>query len=515
VLNALGSIYDITDRREAEAQAQKLAAFPRVNPNPVLEFNTQGDLSYVNDAAKRLAQSLGKQNVDEILPKDAKAIVLDCLAQHGHQPRVETRVGNHTLTWSFLPVDGSHVVHCYGADITERLSLEAQFRHAQKLESVGQLAAGIAHDFNNILTVIQGYAELLATRVRDNEDLAKPVRQISDSSRRAAALTRQLLAFSRKQIMQACPLNLTTVLQNFANMLPRLLGEQIKVQTHYASDLPLIEADTGMLEQIVMNLAVNARDAMPNGGQLTLSTSTVHITEEHARTHSDARPGRMVCLTVADTGCGMDATVLARIFEPFFSTKEVGKGTGLGLATVYGIVKQHRGWVEVASEVGKGTTFKFYFPISEKVDHTVSSASQSLKPVQGRRETILLVEDETPLRELVREILRQYNYRVVEASSGVDALRVWDAEQGKIDLLLTDMVMPEGMNGRELARQLRQRQATLKVIYTSGYTADVANSNIEAGDTVFLQKPYAPPVLAQRVRDCLDTASLSKLQSAN
>ncbi|TAL06756.1 MAG: response regulator [Verrucomicrobia bacterium] len=504
VISASGSIYDITERREAESQARKLAAFPRVNPNPVLEFNADGALSYANDAANALVRSLNKDSVFEFLPKNVAGLVQKCLTDRSSRQREEMRVGERTLTWAFFPVEGSQVVHCYGADITERLNLEAQFRHSQKLESVGQLAAGIAHDFNNILTVIQGYAELLLTRCKGEESVGKPARQINESARRAAALTRQLLAFSRKQVIQPRPLNLTAVLQNFANMLPRLLGEQVRVQTDYAADLPDIEADTGMLEQIVMNLAVNARDAMPRGGRLILSTGALFITDEHASRHADAQIGRSVCLTVTDTGCGMDEKILARIFEPFFSTKEVGKGTGLGLATVYGIVKQHRGWIEVTSEVGVGTTFRIYFPALESPANAKSDTIQIRQPVPGGQETILLVEDEAPLRELVREILRQYNYRVVEAASGVEALKVWDAEDGKVDLLLTDMVMPEGMNGRELAVQLRQRKPALKVIYTSGYSADVLGAKFNDGETAFLQKPYQPPMLAQRVRECLD-----------
>src|SRR5690349_8515061 len=257
--------------------------------------------------------------------------------------------------------------------------------------------------------------------------------------------------FSRKQVIQPKILDLNAVLQNLANMLLRLLGEDIKFEADYVANLPRIAADTGMLEQIVMNLAVNSRDAMPNGGKLVVSTGSVLIDEAYAQNHPDSRAGQFVSLTVRDTGCGMDRKTLDRIFEPFFSTKEVGKGTGLGLATVYGIVKQHEGWIEVTSEVGVGTTFKIYFPVVQVCQNAGVDSPIAPEQVRGGRETILIVEDEPVLRELIREVLQQYDYQVIEAGSGVEALRVWDEFDGKVDLLLTDMVMPEGMNGRELA----------------------------------------------------------------
>jgi CheY-like chemotaxis protein len=382
------------------------------------------------------------------------------------------------------------------------LSLEAQLRHAQKLESVGQLAAGVAHDFNNILTVIQGYSDTLLSRSKGDDSTRSALKQICDASKRASALTRQLLVFSRKQVIQPKVLDLNIVLQNLSNMLPRLLGEDVVLETNYMANLPRIEADTGMLEQVVMNLAVNARDAMPKGGRLTLSTTSVEIGKDYASRHPDSRPGTFTCLTVTDTGCGMDAKTLERIFEPFFTTKEVGKGTGLGLATVYGILKQHEGWIEVESEVKVGTTFRVYFPAASGA---ISTSDTTIIPgkVRGGKETILLVEDEPVVRELVREILHTYEYKVIEAESGIDALRVWDQFDGKIDLLLTDMVMPEGLNGRELADQLKKRHPELKVIFSSGYSAESLGREM-SDDTAFLPKPYLPPQLAQIVRQCLD-----------
>ena len=499
-----GSLTDITERKLAESAIQKLAAFPRVNPNPVLEFANDGTLTYANDAARDMAQSLGKEDLLEVLPPNAGAIARECLATGLKQLRKEVVLEGRTITWSFFPVVASHVVHCYGADVTDVLNLEAQFRHAQKLESVGQLAAGVAHDFNNILTVIQGYSECLLARNQADTTNRTGLKQISDAAKRAAALTRQLLMFSRKQVIQPKVLDLNAVLQNLANMLLRLLGEDIAFEADYVPNLPRMQADTGMLEQVVMNLAVNSRDAMPEGGKLFINTTSVTIDEAYAQQHADSRPGDFVCLTVRDTGCGMDRKTLDRIFEPFFSTKEVGKGTGLGLATVYGIVKQHDGWIEVSSEVGVGTTFKIYFPAVQRNTESASEVPTSSEPVRGGRETILVVEDEPVLRELIREVLQQYQYQVIEARSGIEALRVWDEFDGRVDLLLTDMVMPEGMNGRELAAQLKKRKPELKVIYSSGYSPESTGKDFSSNDTVFLSKPYLPPQLARTVRQCLD-----------
>ncbi len=506
-LGTSGSLNDISERKQAEDEIRKLAAFPRVNPNPVLEFAADGNISYFNDAAKQLATTLDNNELLAILPPHPGRIAHECLASGQNRLRLQTVVAGHTLTWSFFPVVVNQVVHCYGADVTDIVSLEAQFRHAQKLESVGQLAAGVAHDFNNILTVIQGYSDCLLATCKDNPVVVGQLKQISDAARRAAALTRQLLAFSRKQVIQTRALALNTVLQNSGSILSRLLGEDVALKTEFAADLPSIQADPGMIEQVVMNLAVNARDAMPKGGQLRVATSLVEVDAAHALRQVGARQGRFVCLEVADSGCGMSPETLSRIFEPFFSTKEVGKGTGLGLATVYGIVKQHQGWIEVASEAGVGTTFKIFLPAIGGTAEETPDTSFLLKNVRGGQETILLVEDEPDLRELVCEILKGYRYKVVSAANGVEALKLWDKHDGRIDLLLTDIVMPEGMNGRELVVQLRQRQPNLRVIYTSGYSAAMAETEPNHRDGLFLAKPYRPPALAKLVRECLDGAT--------
>ena len=500
-----GTIRDITERKRAEAEIQKLAAFVRLSPDPVIELASDGTVTYLNPSARETARSLSLDDPIAILPKDAAAIAEDCLRLGANRLNQEVAVGSRTLTWSFFPIIQSQVVHCYGHDTTEQMNLETQLRHAQKLESVGQLAAGVAHDFNNILTIIQGHTDRLLGQCGEQSPFAEPLTEVSSAARRAASLTRQLLMFSRKQVMQTKVLDINAVLGNMVKLLHRLLGEDVVFEARYAEGLPAIEADTGMMEQVIMNLSVNARDAMPKGGRLVISTSAAAIDEAYVQQYPEARTGKFVCVTVSDTGCGMGRETLQRMFEPFFTTKEVGKGTGLGLATVYGIVKQHQGWVEVTSEVNEGSVFKIFLPASARQAEAVDSASPA--PVRGGPETILLVEDEPVLRELARIILLDYDYRVLEASTGVEALKVWEDNGGNIDLLLTDMVMPAGMTGRELAEELKQRKPGLKVIYTSGYSSEVMGQDLGLRDIKFLQKPYPPQQLAQTVRECLDLSS--------
>jgi two-component system, cell cycle sensor histidine kinase and response regulator CckA len=499
-----GTISDITERKRAEAETQKLAAFTRCNPDPVMELDAKGKLTYANDAARKMAESLGVRDIAAILPPNAADIAIESLATRQNKLHCEIMLDGQTLTWSFFPILPSKVVHCYGANITDRLNLETQFRHAQKLESIGQLAAGVAHDFNNILTIIQGHSDRLIAQCEGEPFLVDSLTQVSTAATRASSLTRQLLVFSRKQVMQPRVLDLNGVLGNLTKMLHRLLGEDIALESSCEPKLPPIEGDTGMIEQIIMNLVVNSRDAMPRGGGLTISTKSVEVDEAYMQHCSEARPGRFVCLSVRDTGCGMSKQTLDRIFEPFFTTKDVGKGTGLGLATVYGIVKQHQGWVEVTSELKVGTTFRVFLPVSLKPLDSMLECPASPKHVRGGRETILLVEDEPVLRELASAILKDYDYEVLEAAHGEDALRVWNERDGRVDLLLTDMVMPGGMTGRDLAEQLRARKPELKVIFTSGYSVDVMQQDMHLPDTLFLQKPYPPPMLAQAVRTSLD-----------
>jgi CheY-like chemotaxis protein len=301
-------------------------------------------------------------------------------------------------------------------------------------------------------------------------------------------------------------IDLNALLGDLAKMLHRLIGDDIALESHYAPDIPAVEADPGMIEQIIVNLAVNSRDAMPKGGQLVITTSAVTIDDAYVQQHHEARTGRFVALTVTDTGCGMRRETLGRIFEPFFTTKEVGKGTGLGLATVYGIVKQHQGWLDVSSEVNVGTTFRIYFPATTKPVEVIAEQPMPTNKIRGKHETILLVEDEPVLRELAKVILKDYDYCVLEAATGHEAVKIFEEHNGEIDLLLTDMVMPEGMTGKELAQELKARKPELKVIYTSGYSEDVMGEDPELRDVKFLQKPYPPPQLARTVRECLDVA---------
>jgi len=510
-LGVSGSLNDVTERKTAELQIQKLAAFPKVNPNPVLEFSSKGMLTYANDAATKMVEALKQDDISRILPPNVGALIHACLDSSQNHYREEVVIGGRTLTWSFFPIATSNVVHCYGADVTEIVNLEAQFRHAQKLESIGQLAAGVAHDFNNILTVIHGYSDRLLAQRKDDISVTHQVGQILDAAKRAANLTRQLLAFSRKQVIQLKVLDLNSSVKNLSAMLARLLGDDIQFETNLTSALPATKADAGMVEQIIMNLAVNARDAMPAGGRLTISSQAVEVSEAEAQRHPNARAGNFVRLQVDDTGCGMDEPTLGKIFEPFFSTKEVGKGTGLGLATVYGIVKQHDGWVEVASEVDKGTSFQIYFPALQQSFESGQDTPLLTREVRGGGETILLVEDEPDLREMVREILLGYNYKIVEAGSGIDALNIWDEFDGQIDLLLTDMVMPDGMNGRELAGLLRRRKPDLNVIYSSGYSDALLPGDSDELDGLFLPKPYRPQELAALVRSCLDKTGIAAI----
>ena len=494
---------ETSDRKRAEKEIRKLAAFPRFNPNPVLEFAADGSLTYFNDAAMEMARSLKRNHPQSMLPLNTPTMVKLCLSTGQNKLHLDTNLSGRVLSWSFFPVMASQVVHCYGEDVTERLNLEAQLRQAQKMESVGQLAAGVAHDFNNILTIIQGHAGLMNSEPKLDPDLAESGRQIALAAERAANLTRQLLMFSRKQIMQPQLLDLNEVIHNLSKMLRALIGEQVDLQRNTADNLCPIYADPGMMEQILVNLSVNARDAMPRGGTLTIGTRFAGIDPGYVQRHPEAKEGNYLCLSVLDTGHGMDAATLSRIFEPFFTTKEIGKGTGLGLATVYGIVQQHQGWIEVESQVGQGTTFKVFFPAATKA--APKDATSPRQDILGGDETILLVEDEPALRELVQEILEKKGYRVLEACTGVQALKVWAEHKDEIDLLLTDMMMPEGVSGRELAERVLQERADLKVIYSSGYSLDVVGTESAMQEGInFLQKPYDPETLARMVRSCLN-----------
>jgi PAS domain S-box-containing protein len=389
-------------------------------------------------------------------------------------------------------------------DITERKQLEAQLRQAQKLEAIGQLAGGVAHDFNNILAAIMMHLGLLRLAPGLNEETRHALEDLEAHARRAAGLTRQLLMFSRRSVLAVKPLDLNEVVANLLKMLRRLIGEQIDLRFDGKSALPLVEADAGMMEQVLMNLTVNARDAMPKGGRITISTSLAEVDGAQAASNSNGRPGRFVCLTVSDKGSGMDAATLKRLFEPFFTTKEAGKGTGLGLATVHGIVAQHKGWVEVDSQLGEGSTFRVYLPATTQSQVEAPQIPQSERVRRGQ-ETILLVEDDSQVRRVVGRSLRALGYQVHEAGNGQEAMRLWQTYGGQVQLLITDMVMPEGMTGLELTEQLQALKPGLKAIISSGYSAEIVHAGApgKAG-VVYLPKPYATRALADLIRDCLD-----------
>ncbi|HZM02567.1 MAG TPA: response regulator [Candidatus Saccharimonadales bacterium] len=376
----------------------------------------------------------------------------------------------------------------------------------ERLAAVGQLAAGLAHEFNNILTIIQGHASLLLDNPALDEDAINSVTHISDGVERTAKLIKQMLAFSRKQVMQRRVLHIKETMEAITDMLGQLLGEHVVLRFEMGPRLPPIMADPEMLQQIIVNLVVNARDAMSSGGQLTICASDVKFTAAELAGKPDRRAGHFLQLSVSDTGAGMDTAIINHLFEPFFTTKDIGKGCGLGLATVYGMVNQHEGWIEVESKVGQGATFNIYFPATENAP-VKPEETPTAPEVRGGKEIILVVEDEHVLRELVREILEAHGYGILEAANGLEALHQWEKSGMKVDLLLTDMAMPHGISGRDLAAKLQKEKPLLPVIFSSGYSQEALERHEETlpGQT-FLSKPYRPAELAQAVRAALDKA---------
>jgi nitrogen-specific signal transduction histidine kinase/CheY-like chemotaxis protein len=398
--------------------------------------------------------------------------------------------------------DGSQFV-VNSRDVTESRALEEQLRQSQKMEAVGRLAGGVAHDFNNLLTVIGGYGELLLTSTPRGDPNREPLEEIVAAGERAASLTRQLLAFSRKQVLMPEVLDLNAIVAGMDKMLKRLIGEDVDFVTLLDPSAGHARVDPGQLEQVIMNLAVNARDAMPRGGKLTIETANAELDGAYAQRHATVATGPYVMLAVSDTGVGMDAETQARIFEPFFTTKEKGKGTGLGLSTVFGIVKQSGGNIWVYSEQGKGTTFKVYLPRVEEAPMSREARSGIHSAIQGT-ETILLVEDESSIRTLARKALESVGYRVVDAKSGPNALELVRKSRDPIHLLLTDLVMPE-MAGTELASRLLEDRPELRILYVSGYTDDaVVRHGLLDHRHHFLPKPFTPQILRRKVREVLD-----------
>jgi two-component system, cell cycle sensor histidine kinase and response regulator CckA len=516
---------EILDRTQAEsalrASEERFAKAFKSSPIPMAIQNL-GDarLLDVNDRFVELTgfsrqQCLGHSLTDLKIWADDEAgrTLLETLRRDRCLRSVECqfRIKSAKLRDIFLfaetfALGSDHHVLLVAEDMTERVNLENQLRQAQKMEAVGQLAAGIAHDFNNMLTIIQGHVSLLLSTVKFEPSAEIQMKHVLGASERSSMLTRQLLAFSRKQMMQRRPVKLDQLFDQHGQMLRRLIGEHVALEFHCPKDLPPIFADACNIEQVIMNLAVNGRDAMSSGGRLTISAEAVHSDASWVEANPEALPGDFVCLSVSDTGCGMDGETLSRLFEPFFTTKEVGKGTGMGLATVYGIVKQHSGWMEVSSEIGKGSVFKAFLPVSTE---PMPEESLDLRPApalpRGGPETILVVEDEAFLREFVQTVLQSFGYRILVASDGNEAVRMFDEVNGQIDLLLTDMVMPGGMTGRALVETLSARKPDLRAIFTSGYSRDVLGTELKwDNERTFLQKPYQSQVLVNTVRNCLD-----------
>ncbi|HKO04931.1 MAG TPA: PAS domain S-box protein [Candidatus Acidoferrales bacterium] len=517
VTHFIGIKLDITERKRAEEILRRQASLFDQTYDAVLVWDWEGSLTFWNRAAERLygfsrEEALGKssQKLLGTRTEGDRGVILAALerdsrwegeieqvTRDGRRIRLESRM-------TLVRASGSAYVLEVNRDISERHLLEEQFRQSQKMEAVGRLAGGIAHDFNNILGVILGYSDVLLARPELHEQLQNKVDEIRKAGLRAASLTRQLLAFSRQQVLEPRVVDPNAIVADLSKMLRRLIGDDIKLITIAAPAVGRVRIDPGQIEQVLMNLAVNSRDAMPQGGVLTIETADVVLDREYVRQHPVAVSGSYVMLAVSDTGAGMDAETQRHIFEPFYTTKGAVKGTGLGLATVYGIVKQSGGYIWVYSEVGKGTTFKIYLPRVEEKAAPVKLSEFEPQSLRGT-ETILLVEDAESLRNVVRESLESHGYAVLAAANADEALRVAASYQGPLHLLLTDVIMP-GRHGRALAEALAPLHPETRVLYMSGYTDDaiVHHGVLESG-TAFLQKPFTLNALGSKVRAVLSS----------
>ena len=514
-------VRDLTELRRAEEALRRSEEHYRLlfdaNPQPMWVFDRETfAFLAVNQAAVThygwSQEEFLRMTAKDIRPPDEIPALLAVMDQLGEEPLrpgvfrhrrkdgtpidVET-IGNPLLFY------GRPAVLVLANDVTERRRLEEQFRQAQRMEAVGRLAGGVAHDFNNLLTVITGYSELLQNSLKDRVSALHRVQEIHRAAARAAALTRQLLAFSRKQVLEPRVLDLNEVVQGLVPMLGRLLGEHVRLEAPLALALGRVKADPGQIEQVVMNLAINARDAMPEGGTVRVELADVALDAAAAQAVGPLQAGPHVRLTVTDTGCGMDPVTQARIFEPFFTTKEIGKGTGLGLATVYGIIQQSEGGIRVESAPGQGTVFQIFLPCVGETAPAAEAGAGAAGAVTGR-ETVLIVEDEDILRALEREMLVTHGYRVLVARDAAEALELERRTPEPIALLVTDMIMP-GRNGRELAEEFRRRRPGTRVLYVSGYANDtVVDRGLLEDAAGFLQKPFSADALARKVREGLD-----------
>lgn len=513
----------IESRRHQDALARSEARYrSQVQSALYGLYRSSSDGKFL-DVNPALVEMLGYDSAEELLNLEiARDVYLDpterlrLIGQAGENERISglearwRRKDGRVITVRLSGRRGTHhagdpqTFEMIAEDITERRQLEEQLRHSQKMEAVGRLAGGVAHDFNNLLTVIKGYSDLMLSELRHGERHRSEVEEIRRAAERAAELTRQLLAFSRKQVMEPKVIDLNSIVSTMDRLLRRLLGEDVELYVSLDPQLGAVKADPGQIEQVIMNLAVNARDAMPGGGHLTIETKNVDFDSSGSKDRNMPSPGSYAMIAVTDTGTGMDRETITHIFEPFFTTKELGKGTGLGLSTAYGIVKQSGGHVAVYSEVGRGSCFKVYLPIA--AGSVIEHESRMVAPVaQAAHETILLVEDEDGVRALVKQILQKNGYVVIEARNGAEALLACEQHSGKIDLLLSDVVLAH-MSGREIARQLTAKRTDLKVLFVSGYTEEAIMHNgvLEPG-TAFLQKPFTPAALARKIREVLDT----------
>ena len=516
-----GHIALAIERRRAEDELRKNESILRLlfehNPLPIWLYETE-TLKFlrVNQAAVNLygytESEFEAMTVAEIHPKSQREGVLDYVKRNDRATEehmfwlqeakdgrtFEVEIISHELQYA-----GKRVRLVAAQDISERRHLESQLRQAQKMEAVGRLAGGVAHDFNNLLMVIKGHTELLLEVLDPSEHLTRKIEQIDRSADRASALTRQLLAFSRRQVLQPQVINLNSIIEEMGKLLPRLIGEDIELVVRMDEELGTIRADASQMEQVIMNLAVNARDAMPNGGKLVIETANADIEHGYIVSHPLMKPGPYVQLVVSDNGTGMDAETQAHIFEPFFTTKEKGKGTGLGLATVYGIVKQSGGFVWVYSELEKGTSFKIYLPRADQEEEEISPSRPTTEVPKGT-ETVLLAEDEQDVREIAREFLESGGYYVIEAKNGAEAIKLAAQNRGKIQLLVTDMVMP-GMTGQELAVRMQAEHPGLRVIFMSGYSEHAATEMADADPSVrLLTKPFSRIAVLRAVRDAIE-----------
>ena len=531
-VHILGVATDITEHKRAEQILRETEERYRLlfegNPQAMWVYDRES-LAFlaVNDAAifhyGYSREEFLSMTIKDIRASEEASALLDSISdQTGvnaagawrHRKKdgaiVDVEIISHPLVFG-----GRNAKLVLANDITDRKraedalrETEEQLRQSQKLEGVGQLAGGIAHDFNNLLTVITGFSALAMRGLKPEDPLMSNLEEIQKAGDRAASLTRQLLAFSRKQVLQPKILNLDSVLLEMEKMLRRLIGENIDLRAVFEPDLGSVKADPGQIEQIILNLVVNARDSMPAGGKLTIETDNVYLDEEYVRNHIGAQSGPHVMLAVSDTGNGMDQKTQARIFEPFFTTKELGKGTGLGLSTVYGIVKQSGGNIWIYSEVGRGTTFKIYLP---RVDERAQNYKQvpCVEEVLQGNETILLVEDEEMLRKLAQKTLNMYGYQVLDAANGESAVSLFEQHQSVVDLVLTDVIMP-GLSGREVVDRLHQLRPEVRVLFMSGYTDDaIVHQGVLDDAANFIQKPFAPDSLARKVREVLDRPQVS------